>query len=156
MHTLFFDDCGFPLHRRRIEINVKVHFDNQYVVPYHKDLLIRFHCYINLEVCNSSRSLKYLFKYYLKGHDTTTMLLRKKQQDGQLSSVSAKQKSNDEIKNFLNGHYISAVEDSWRILDFDIHHRFSFERLPVHMEGEENVSFKPHENLKHVAEKAKK
>lgn len=131
--------------------------DNQYVEPYHRDLLIRFHCHINLEICNSSRSLKYLFKYCLKGHDTATMLLRKKQQDGQSSSAAPKQKSNDEIKNFLDGRYKCAAEAAWRILGFDIHHRFpSVERLPVDMEGEKNVSFKPHENLKHVAEKAKK
>lgn len=74
-------------------MNRKVHqkgafLDNQYVVPYNRDLLVRFQCHINLEICNSSRSLKYLFKYCLKGHDTATMLLTKRNK-GQ-SSVSKK------------------------------------------------------------------
>ncbi|XP_074323176.1 uncharacterized protein LOC141660112 [Apium graveolens] len=95
-HT-FFDDCGFPVYRRRrtgLTVAKKgVELDNQYVVPYNRDLLVHFHCLINLEVCNR----------------------------------------------------------------FDIHHRFpTVERLPVHLEGEKSVSFKQHENLQDVAEKAKK
>lgn len=134
-----------------------VELDNQYVVPYNRDLLVRFHCHINLEVCNSSRSLKYLFKYCLKGHDTATMILRKKQQGNEASTSSSKPKSNDEIKNFLDGRYICASEAAWRLLGFDIHHRFpTVERLSVHLEGEKSVSFKQHENLQDVAEKAKK
>lgn len=131
--------------------------DNQYVVPYNRDLLVRFHCHINLEVCNSSRSLKYLFKYCLKGHDTATMLLKKKKEVGGQNSSSSTNKSRDEIKNYLDGRYICAAEAAWRLLGFDIHHRFpSVERLPVHMEGEKNVTFKQNESLEVVAEKAKK
>lgn len=134
-----------------------VDLDNQYVVPYNRDLLVHFHCHINLEVCNSSRSLKYLFKYCLKGHDTATMILKKKQQDNSSSTSSSKPKSTDEIKNFLDGRYIYASEAAWRLLGYDIHHRFpTVESLPVHLEGEKNVYFKQHENLKDVAEKAKK
>ncbi|XP_074326661.1 uncharacterized protein LOC141664602 [Apium graveolens] len=77
----FFDYCGFHVYRRRRTkarvLKKGVLLDNQYVVPYNRDLLLRFHCNINQEVCNSSRYLKYLFKYYLKGHKTATMLLRK-------------------------------------------------------------------------------
>ncbi|XP_074373466.1 uncharacterized protein LOC141713790 [Apium graveolens] len=127
----FFDDCGFPVYcRRRTELHVEkkgVKLDNQFVVPYNRDLLIRFHCHINLEVCNSSRSLKYLFKYCLKGHDTAIMLLRKKHTSGETSTSC-----------------------------FDIHHRFPcVDRLPVHLEGEKNVSFKKHDNLQDVADRAK-
>ncbi|XP_074346888.1 uncharacterized protein LOC141685698 [Apium graveolens] len=154
-------NCGrhFPKRRRTGLIVTKkgVELDNQYVVPYNRDLLVRFHCHINLEVCNSSRSLKYLFKYCLKGHDTATMILRKKQQGNEASTSSSKPKSNDEIKNFLDGRYICVSEASWRLLGFDIHNRFStVEHLSVHLEGEKSVSFKQHENLQDVAEKAKK
>ncbi|XP_074358786.1 uncharacterized protein LOC141698074 [Apium graveolens] len=78
----YFEDCGFPVYRMRNTgrvINKKgINLDNQYVVPYNRDLMLRFQCHINLEICNNSRSLKYLFKYCLKGHDTATMLLKKK------------------------------------------------------------------------------
>lgn len=157
----FFDDCGFPVYRRRgTGLSVKkkgVDLDNQYVVPYNRDLLVRFHCHSNLEVCNSSRSLKYLFKYCLKGHDTATMILRKKQENNQDGSSTSKPRTTDEIKNFLDGRYICASEAAWRLLGFDIHHRFpAVEGLPVHLEGEKSVSFKQHDNLKDGAEKAKK
>ncbi|XP_074352042.1 uncharacterized protein LOC141691202 [Apium graveolens] len=156
----FFDDCGFPVYRRRrTELHVEkkgVKLDNQFVVPYDRDLLIRFHCHINLEVCNSSRSLKYLFKYCLKGHDTATMLLRKKHTSGETSTSCTKPKIRDKIKNFLDGRYICASEAAWRLLGFDIHHRFpSVDRLLVHLEGEKNVSFKKHDNLQDVADRAK-
>ncbi|XP_074377930.1 uncharacterized protein LOC141719449 [Apium graveolens] len=156
----FFDVCGFVVYRRRRTeasvLNKGVLLDNQYVVPYNRDLLLRFHCHINLEVCNSSRSLKYLFKYCLKGHDTATMLLRKKNKKDTPDKMTTKAKSMDEIKNFLDGRYICASEAAWRLLGFDRHHRFpSVERLPVHMEDEKCVSFKPHDDLGDVAERAK-
>lgn len=83
------------------------------------------------------------------------MLLRKKKQPDQPSSSCSKPHSTNEIKKFLDGRYICASEAAWRILGFGIHHRFPYvERLPVHMEVEKNVSFKPNDNLKNVAEKA--
>ncbi|XP_074374063.1 uncharacterized protein LOC141714443 [Apium graveolens] len=156
----FFDVCGFVVYRRRRTeasvLNKGVLLDNHYIVPYNRDLLLRFHCHINLEVCNSSRSLKYLFKYCLKGHDTATMLLRKKNKKDTPDEMTTKAKSMDEIKNFLDGRYICASEAAWRFLGFDRHHRFpSVERLPVHMEDEKCVSFKPHDDLGDVAERAK-
>ncbi|XP_074346810.1 uncharacterized protein LOC141685613 [Apium graveolens] len=79
-HT-FFDECGFPIYKRRrtgITINKKgVNLENRIVIPFNRDLLVYFQCYMNLEIYNNSRSLKYLFKYCLKGHDTAIMCLRK-------------------------------------------------------------------------------
>ena len=85
------------------------------------------------------------------------MLLRKKNQPGQTDETTGKPKTTDEIKNFLDGRYICGSEAAWRLLGFEIHHRFpSIDRLPVHMEGEKNVSFKQHDNLAQVAEKARR
>lgn len=132
-----------------------VELDNQYVVPYNRDLLVRFHCHINLEACNSSRSLKYLFKYCLKGHDTATMLLRQKKQKGDEAGEKTQKKKTDEVKHYLDGRYICAVEASWRLLGFDIHYRFPFvERLPVHAYGEKSVTFKAADDLEQIAHRA--
>lgn len=132
-----------------------VDLDNQYVVPYNRDLLVRFQCHINLEICNSSRSLKYLFKYCLKVHDTATMLLKKKTTDPIADNTTTKSKSLDEIKNFLVGRYVCASEASWRIFGFDIHNRSpTVDRLPIHLPGEKHLNFQSTANLENVCHNA--
>ncbi|XP_074373859.1 uncharacterized protein LOC141714226 [Apium graveolens] len=158
-HT-FFDECGFPIYKRRrtgITINKKgVNLDNRFVVPFNRDLLVHFQCHMNLEICNNSRSLKYLFKYYLKGHDTATMCLRKTR-TGTSATIPKKAPKGliDEVKHFLDGRYVCASEASWRISAFDIHSRWpSVKRLPIHLPSEKHVSFKAGDVLEDVCDKA--
>ena len=74
-----FDLDGFPIYRRRnTGIEVKKNgasLDNRYVVPYNRNLLVQFNAHINVEVCNNSRSVKYLFKYVHKGSDRATTII---------------------------------------------------------------------------------
>lgn len=129
--------------------------DNLYICCSLQYRLISLRCHINLEVCNSSRSLKYLFIYCLKGHDTATMILRKKKQSSIESTSGEKGKNTDEIQNYLDGRYVCAIETAWRLFGFDIHYRYpSIERFPVYMEGEINVTFKNNDNWVEVDEKA--
>ncbi|XP_074351884.1 uncharacterized protein LOC141691036 [Apium graveolens] len=156
----YFDDCGFPVYRRHNTggvINKKgTNLDNQYVVPYNRDLLLRFQCHINLEICNSSRSLKYIFKYCLKGYATATMLLKKKKSNKSGSEQTARSVKNlDEVKNFLDGRYVCASEASWRIFGFDIrHHSPSVERLPIHLLGQKYLNFQNSADLENVCNNA--
>ncbi|XP_074336448.1 uncharacterized protein LOC141673594 [Apium graveolens] len=158
-HT-FFDECGFPIYKRRrtgITINKKgVNLDNRFVVPFNRDLLVHFQCHMNLEICNNSRSLKYLFKYCLKGHDTATMCLRKTRT---CTSATIPKKAPkgliNEVKYYLDGRYVCASEASWRIFAFDIHSRWpSVERLPIHLPGKKHVSFKVGDVLRDVCDNA--
>lgn len=126
------DADGFPVYKRRntgIHVEKKnVFLDNRYVVPYNRNLIVKYDAHINVEVCNYSRSIKYLFKYVHKGSDRTTATME---------SIDTTEEI-DEIKTYLDCRYISATEACWRIFQFDIHYRqIVIERLPFHLPGEQ-------------------
>jgi hypothetical protein len=111
------DEEGFPVYRRCDDgkhiKKGKVEVDNRFVVPYNRDLLVKFDAHINLEWCNMSRSLKYLFKYIHKGVDYVCGVLKEKGlNDDQI----------DEIKKYLEMRYISTSEACWRLHQFLIHY----------------------------------
>ena len=41
--------------------------DNRNVVPYNAGLLLKYDCHINVEICTSVSSVKYIYKYIYKG-----------------------------------------------------------------------------------------
>ncbi|WOG91187.1 hypothetical protein DCAR_0310435 [Daucus carota subsp. sativus] len=131
-----FDSDGFPIYKRRntgihIKKNGKI-LDNRFVVPYNRNLIVKFDAHINIEVCNYSRSIKYLFKYVNKGPDRA---------NATFESIDTVERI-DEIKAYLDCRYISAAEACWRIFQFDINHRHpSVERLPFHLPGEHTIIF---------------
>nr|XP_025887491.1 uncharacterized protein LOC112941712 [Solanum lycopersicum] len=131
-----FDADGFPIYRRRntgTEVNKNnVFLDNRYVVPYNRNLIVKFDAHINVELCSYSRSVKYLFKYVNKGSDKATIGIER----------SDTPTVRDEIKRYLDCRCISATEACWRIFSFDIHHRQpAVERLPFHLQGENTIVF---------------
>jgi hypothetical protein len=68
-------------------------FTNRHVVPYSPALLVEFQCHMNLEVCASIKSVKYIHKYIYKGPDRATLEM---------------QGAVDEIKTYLDSRYISS------------------------------------------------
>ena len=64
--TTEIDDEGFTTYRRSndditVKIKEGVFVDNRFVVPYNATLLQLFEAHINIEKCNQSMAIKYLF-----------------------------------------------------------------------------------------------
>nr|GEY41337.1 hypothetical protein [Tanacetum cinerariifolium] len=81
------DHNGYPIyHRRYNKLCVKKRkftFDNKYVVPHNHYLLLKYHAHINVEWCNRSKAIKYIFKYLNKGPDRATIFIEKNVPNGQ-------------------------------------------------------------------------
>lgn len=132
---------GYPEYRRRKPEdggfktvinqgrNQGMEIDNRWVVPYSPILCKIFDAHINVESCNSIKSIKYVCKYVNKGSDAAVMAL---------------QNRNDEVAAFQEARYISSNEAAWHLLGFPIHERFpTIVRLAVHLEDGQRVYFDP-------------
>ncbi|XP_022003411.1 uncharacterized protein LOC110900859 [Helianthus annuus] len=143
------DSEGYPVYRRRQTSNTVVKngvtLDNRFVVPYNALLLRKYQCHINVEWCNQSGSIKYLFKYINKGPDRVTASVF------QANITKNNTEQNvvvDEIKAYLDCRYISACEAAWRIFMYDIHYRYpAVEVLPFHCEDGQSIVYNDHDNL---------
>ena len=125
---------GYPVYRRRengrgFERNGHW-FDNRRVVAYNPYLLQKYRCHLNVEIVNTIKSIKYMYKYTYKGHDRAGLEI----------------KNVDEIVQFLDTRYVGPCEAVWRILEFPMHGRsHAVQRLPVHLDGNQTVMFSPDE-----------
>ena len=151
-NTTVLSDEGYPVYRKRdkgatVDKN-NVSIDNRFVVPYNPTLLLKYQAHINVEWCNQSRAIKYLFKYINKGNDRVTAgLVRKRNENADDNTI-------DEIKEYYDCRYVSACEAIWRIFAFEIHYRLpSVERLNFHLPGEQTVVFNENETIENVLNK---
>ncbi|XP_074336952.1 uncharacterized protein LOC141674127 [Apium graveolens] len=152
--STMFDQSGFPVYRRRkAKITIKrgkVDLDNQWVVPYNRDLLVKYQCHINVEICAHARSLKYLFKYCLKGHDRAIVEIRGWKR--KLSFREGMDVYEDEIQSYFDGRYISGCEVAYMVFGFSIHYRsLVVKRLSFHLSGRKPCTFRATERLAKVA-----
>lgn len=128
---------GYPLYQRRkpseggltFNLSNGCTIDNSWIVPYSPILCKMFDAHINVEYCNSVKSIKYICKYIHKGSDMAMFELDSKN-------------NHDEIKLYQLGRYISTNEAFWRIFCFPIHDRNpSVLRLDIHLENGQRVYF---------------
>ncbi|XP_022014440.2 uncharacterized protein LOC110913931 [Helianthus annuus] len=143
------DSEGYHVYHRRQTSNTVVKngvaLDNSFVVPYNALLLRKYQCHINVEWCNQSGSIKYLFKYINKGPDRVTASVF---QSNSTNNDTQQNVVVDEIKAYLDCRYISACEAAWRILMYDIHYRYpAVEVLPFHCKDGQSIVYNDHDNL---------
>ncbi|GJX41745.1 hypothetical protein Tco_0256735 [Tanacetum coccineum] len=103
----FSDSNGHTQYRR---IDTETHFmkhesrlDNCNVVLYNRVLCLAFEAHINVEYCEWSMLIKYLFKYISKGPDRIHANIIRSIGEP-LTSASANNKKIDEIQNYVDGH----------------------------------------------------
>ena len=107
--------------------------DNSWVVPYNPLLSLKYDSHINVEIVHSVTSVKYLFKYLMKGPDRVVVRLA----NGQEQDIT-----NDEIQRFHDARYISSSEAYWRIFEFPIQKKYPpVTKLLRHLENEQTVLF---------------
>ncbi|GBN60502.1 hypothetical protein AVEN_148746-1 [Araneus ventricosus] len=125
---------GYTIYRRRATEPVQVgkySIDNRWVAPYNPWLLKKINAHINVEVCASVKSVKYLYKYVYKGHDAVSVKIQK---EGALD--------HDEILSFVEGRYVSVPEAMWRLNEFNLSHKsHTVVRLAVHLPQQQPIVY---------------
>lgn len=115
--------------------------DNPWIVPHSPYLIAKFDCHINLECCISINSVAYTFKYIQKGPDR-----------GALERLADGEQPN-EVKQYLDGRYISPPDAAWRIFRFLTHKNTpKVQRLQIHLPGHQNVVFREDGAVEEVIE----
>ncbi|KAL4582397.1 hypothetical protein LXL04_006945 [Taraxacum kok-saghyz] len=118
--------------------------DNRWVVPYNPKLLMMFNCHLNVEICSSITSVKYIFKYIYKGHDKQVIPV---DQDAQRVELN-------EIKSFQDARYVSPPEAIWRIFSFPLAKIYpNVVTLQVHLPNQQMVRFSTNEAIDTVVER---
>ena len=114
----------------------RIQLDNRFVVPYNPYLTKKYKAHINVEICSSIKSCKYLYKYVYKGPDMASVAI---QSDGKNEEGGKKK---DEIDKYVNSRFVTASESFWRIGGFDVHGRDpSIQWLAVHEENMQMITF---------------
>src|SRR5581483_4872710 len=137
VETTTINKFGYPIYRRRNNgrtvTNKGITVDNRWIVPYNPYLSQKYNCHINVEICSSIRSIKYLYKYVYKGHDRVIISIRD---------------SLDEISKHINARYVSASEACWRLFNFGLQERsHKVERLPVYLPNKQPVIYKEDDDI---------
>nr|XP_043620000.1 uncharacterized protein LOC122591834 [Erigeron canadensis] len=145
------DEDGYAVYRRRktnnIVVKYKIPLDNRFVVPYNRYLLLKYDAHINVEWCNRSKAIKYLFKYLNKGPDRATIVFHDNlKEDGKTQSTIITKV--DEVKNYLDCRYLSPCEAVWHLFALDIHYcKPSVVKLTYHLPEKHTLTLHDSESL---------
>ncbi|GJV77616.1 ATP-dependent DNA helicase PIF1 [Tanacetum coccineum] len=148
---MFLDEDGYPHYRRRDNKVTfkkgKFIYDNKHMVSHNRYLLLKYKAHINVEWCNRSRAIKYLFKYLNKGPDKATIVIEENVRNRTtLGTVNVLEV--DEIKNYLNCRYLAPCEAVWRLFSFDINYSYpSVMKLSFHLPNQNAITLRDSENL---------
>jgi hypothetical protein len=123
------------------------------VVPYSPYLSLKFNCHINVEVVQSIKAIKYLYKYTHKGPDRAKIKLYLAGD----KKNSEEPKTKDEIKKHVSCRYVGPSEALWRIFENRLHHKsHAVQRLSIHLPDQQSVCFADNATRKEIEEAMEK
>ena len=124
---------GYPLYRRRGQHRAELRrhtVNDSWVVPHNPQLLMKFNCHMNVEVCTTVRSVKYIFKYIHKGNDAAHVEIRQNHLN------------HDEILQHLNARYVGPHQAVFRLMQYKMHDKSHIIiRLAIHLPLQQNVHY---------------
>lgn len=102
---------------------------SQCIVPHNRYLICCFNCHINVELCPSIKSIKYVLKYMHKGADMAVYKLQSEH-------------SQDEEKLYKTARYVGAQQACSRLFGLPIREHYPvLTTLPVHLKNGQRVVF---------------
>ncbi|KAK8933803.1 hypothetical protein KSP39_PZI015526 [Platanthera zijinensis] len=133
---------SYPIYRRRDNgRSFRLHraqdfaIDNRWVVLYNPWLLLKYNCHINVEICSSIKSIKYLYKYIHKGPDSVAFQIQPFADQNELSQ-------------YVSGRWICPQEAFWKIFKFSMYQTFpSVIRLQIHLPNKHQVHFRTSDDV---------
>ena len=137
---------GYPVYCRkndgRTYVKKDFKYDNRWVVPHNRAMLLRHKCHVNVEYTASLSTVRYQFKYTHKGTDLATVeLLSKKEKEPK-----------NEIQLYVNSRFIDSHLAVGRICEFNLQDRYpSVIRLDIHDENKQFVYFRPGQEIDKVS-----
>ncbi|XP_078440862.1 uncharacterized protein LOC144710894 [Wolffia australiana] len=139
---------GYPLYQHRNNgriVQKGSHLiNNRWVVAYNKYLCKVLNCHINVEICSSIQSVKYMYKYVYTGHDRIQdrISLKDAPRDGAIAGATQDLSSCDEAQQYLDARYISTLESFWWICEFSMQKVYAtMYALQVHDENMQSMVY---------------
>ncbi|RCV11597.1 hypothetical protein SETIT_2G199000v2 [Setaria italica] len=119
--------------------------DKRWVVPYNPILLRHYNCHVNVEVCCSIKSIKYIYKYIYKGHDCSSFSVETCGENGPIEV--------NEIKQYRKARCITAIEAIYRLYHFPMYSMSPpVLQMQVHLPGMHMVPFNETDKLEDVVQ----
>ena len=125
---------GYPLYRQRGKHRAELcphTVNDSWVVTYNPHLPMKFSCHMNVEVCTTVKSVKYIFKYIHKGNDAAHVEIRQNYLN------------HDEILQHLNARYVGPHQAVIRSMQYKMHEKSHITiRLAVHLPLQQAVYYR--------------
>eukprot|EP00794_Sanderia_malayensis_P010460 gene10460-biopygen7627 len=120
--------------------------NDSWVVPHNIKLLLKFDCHINVEVCTTIKSVKYIFKYIHKGNDMAHVEIR----DGHEEADLQRNIVHDAIQHYLNYRYLSPHQTVYKLMQYEMYNKsHTIVRLAIHLPDQHAVFFTDPEQAVH-------